>query len=959
MNISINHCASLSLILLLLAASGQADDTARQEFFEQKIRPVLVESCYPCHAGTPDEVEGKLWLDSRAGWQRGGQSGTPIVPGKPEESLLVRAIRHADKDLAMPPEEKLSDAVIADFVIWIRQGAFDPRDQAATSPPRPIVREMSDRERWAFSRPVKPALPVVRDETWAKQPLDRFLLARLEAQQLLPADAATPEQLVRRLYWDLIGLPPSPEEVDRFLAAAQQDRQQAVVGLVNDLLSRPAYGEKWGRYWLDCVRYADLLDARNKGGEGDIVDAWRYRDWVVQAFNSDLSYNEFMRRQIAGDLLAQKQWNADNVIATGLYAIGNWGNGDSDKQKVYTDIVDDQIDVTGRAFLGLTLACARCHDHKFDPISTADYYSLAGFFFSSRILDKFAHPTQGEKLMRIDLVSPEDQKRRDELTAQIAAINAKLNEGLTPLSAKKENVSGKPELISWSQPGIDNPSLTVNRSDQPVAFSTVSLPAKSLSVHPGPEHSVTVVWRAPVDGEISISAQLSDADGNCGDGIDWAIRLKDQTLQSGTLANGASAGPIQLKCNVQASQLVRLTIAPRGDYVCDSTRIDLQISHAASDKTWKLSESVQCATFAEKPQEEAFAFFRGDGETLRDAGFDEAPLIAERNALTAKFPEVIKCQGLQDGGIPETRYAGFHDVPIHVRGDYRRLTSVQPRGFPKVFQADSPAMEGSGRLQLADWIAAENHPLTARVFVNRLWQHHFGRGIVTTANNFGALGTPPTHPELLDWLAVTFIEQGWSVKEMHRLICTSAAYQQSTLASRETLERDPDNLLFSRQQRRKLTAEELRDGLLCASGQLDLTLGGPSIADLNVLRRTLYLTTLRSDRASYQLLFDGADPTSVVEQRTDSIVAPQALWLMNHPFVLGQSRKLAERIQSLPNADNTARVQELFKRLYGRPARPEEAAVLAAFLEQQTDPAKGWETVCHVLLCANEFVFVD
>jgi len=952
-----NRLSALFMVAVLCGAQqGNADDATDLEFFEKKIRPVLIEKCYSCHSGKADEVEAKLWLDTKEGWARGGQSGPAIVPGKPEASLFLHAIRGTEKDLAMPPDEKLPDAVITDFETWIRQGAFDPRT-SGTGRPTP-AQQLTEREQWAYSVPTLPELPAVRNESWLRQPVDRFILSQLEEKSLTPAPIAAPEQLVRRLHFDLTGLPPTPDEVDRFVLAAETDRQQAVIAKVDELLSRPSYGEKWGRYWLDCVRYADSLDARASGG-GDITDAWRYRDWVVDALNSDLPYRDFIRHQIAGDLLARQNWDSRLLIATGMYAIGNWGNGDSDKLKVHTDIVDDQIDVTSRAFLGLTLSCARCHDHKFDPLTTADYYAMAGFFFSSRILDRFAHPTAGESLMRIDLLSPEDQARRNALQMQIAELDTRLQQKLMPLTRRRNNVAGRPELVSWAPDKDDHPSLTVNLSEQPQNYSTISHPALAVSVHPSPKDAITIAWRSPVTADVTVSVLVEDIDKNCGDGVSWSIERGDRTLSRGDVANGGTPAQEIVTTSVQAGQLIRLVIAPRQTYFCDSTRVDLTVRLTEDGQTWNLTQQLLGDAADLHPEHSPFLICAGAGADLTADSAEQEALKQRRQELASQLPNVTTCQGLLDGGIPGTAYEGIHDAAIHVRGSYSRLASVQPRGFPALFRTEVPEFQGSGRLELADWIASRQNPLTARVLVNRLWQHHLGRGIVATANNFGKLGTPPTHPELLDWLAVTLMDRNWSLKEIHRIICTSATYQQASSISEETFQHDPDNLLFSRQSRRKLTAEELRDALLAVTGALDDTRGGPAVTELQSPRRTLYLKTVRSDRTTFQLLFDGADPTSIVEQRNDSLVAPQALWLLNQPFVLTQSKQLASDLLGESCESPEERLALLIKRLFSRVSDSEEIRTLMEFLKTHGETEGTWQVVCHVLICSNEFLFVD
>lgn len=964
------HIHFISLVAIVsLAASLRADEPAPAapadiEFFEKRIRPAFIENCYDCHGPEADEPGGGLRLDSRAGWQAGGISGPAIVPGKPEESLLIKAIRRQEKDSAMPPETALPASVVNDFLAWIAAGAVDPREGAvitASTTTKSVFDIAAERKKWAFHAPELPAIPQVKNADWVKNDVDRFILARLEAASLKPAPPLEAAPLARRLHFDLTGLPPTPAEVDQFVAEASENRDRAIAALVDRLLESPHYGEKWGRHWLDLVRYADSLDARGMGQPGDILDAWRYRDWVVNAFNRDLSYDEFIRQQVAGDLLAAQEWDSQKVTATGMYAIGNWGNGDSDKQKVHSDIVDDQIDVTSRAFLGLTLACARCHDHKFDPLSTADYYSLAGFFYSSRILEKFNAPTAGESLMRIKLFSPEEQTKRDQLLAQIAAIDAKLSGGLRPFTKRRDNVAEQAGLVGWTIESADNPSLVINTTSEVAKFVTITLPTKAVCVHPGPQEVVTAVWQSPVAGKVLVSARVHDADANCGNGFQWAVRHGGKELAGGTVENARGAEAVGVEVDVKAGELIRLSIAPRGEYSCDSTQIDFVIREAAEgSRVWDLRASLAEPPHALDLAKTAFTVCAGDGEQFANQRPDKEPLLAERNRLNSQLPELNRCQGLQEGGIPGTPYEGFQDARIHVRGRYDRLSETRPRGFPAVLSdSQSPAIEGSGRLALAEWLASPTNPLTARVMANRLWQHHFGAGIVRTSNNFGKLGEPPTHPELLDWLACMFVESGWRVKSMHRLICTSAAYQQDSRVETATLEADPDNRLFSRQNRRKLTAEELRDSLLSSAGTLNRELGGPSTNDPKSNRRTLYLTTVRSDRTSYQMLFDGADPTSIVERRTDSVVAPQALWLLNQPFAMDQAKNLAERLSREAPADTTGRLNWLSRQLFAREPSTAEVQLGTAALQSFGDGPQGWERLCHALVCSNEFLFVD
>src|ERR1700722_16074929 len=424
-------------IILLLAFAARGEDF---EFFEKNIRPVLVDNCYKCHSATSEKVKGGLLLDSKEGSLKGGDTGPAIVPGDLEKSLLIKAVRYTDKDLQMPPKyKKLPDAQIADLVAWVKMGAPDPRTNKAAAP-KPPYDFAAARKQWAFHPPQDPSIPTVKNKKWVKSPIDNFIEAKLEEKDLSPAPPADKRTLIRRATFDLTGLPPTPQEVEDFL---KDKSTNAFEKVVDRLLASPHYGERWGRHWLDVVRFTDSLDSRVTGSEADIPESYRYRDWVVNAFNQDLPYNQFVREQIAGDLLQPKdpdKIDTNGIIATGMYAIGNWGNGDADKDKILTDIADDQVDVTGGAFLGLTLACARCHDHKFDPIPTADYYSLAGIFFSSHILPSLTPKGQGENLMFIPLAAPAELNRRTKRDARIAEldkqINAAIDEQLVALSKK-------------------------------------------------------------------------------------------------------------------------------------------------------------------------------------------------------------------------------------------------------------------------------------------------------------------------------------------------------------------------------------------------------------------------------------------------------------------------------------------------------------------------------------------
>ncbi|HVE38320.1 MAG TPA: DUF1549 and DUF1553 domain-containing protein, partial [Planctomycetota bacterium] len=676
-----------------------------------------------------------------------------------------------------PPKEKarLSREQVADLETWIRRGAAYPEAPAAAKP-EDLAWEA--RKKWVFAAPLDPAIPPRKS---GETPIDAFLRAKLEARGLSAAPAADRRTLLRRVTYDLIGLPPTPEEMDTFL---KDDATDAFDKVVERLLASPHYGERWGRHWLDLARYAVVREdgqAKNKAAS-EIYEAWRYRDWVVDAFNRDMPYDDFVRHQVAGDLIPPKQpggVNVEGIVASGFLAIGEWGIQDDNPEKMIWDTADENIDAIGRTFLGLTLSCTRCHDHKFDPLTTRDYYALAGIFTSTHVVAQPAKIGVQTPMLRIPLVPQEE---------------------------------------------IDE-----------VAFQT----------------------------------------------------------QQGTV------------------------------------------------KIKELEKTLAACDPAQQPK------LRAEIERLKKG----LP------------PPVASALGAREGGIPGTPYAGVHDARIRIRGDIQRPGDVVPRGFPAVLSPDaSPGVgPGSGRWTLARWLSSPQHPLTARVMVNRIWQHHFGEGLVRTPSNFGRMGEAATHPELLDWLACRFVESGWSVKAMHRLLLRSAAYRRSSAASPEALEKDPDNRLLARMNRCRLEAEAFRDAILAVSGTLDRSRGGPTDPNLDGRRRMIYQQVSRTSKSPFEALFDGADSTAHTDKRTVSTVAPQALFLLNNPFVLDSALALARRlIASEPNGA-AARVSRAYSLLYGRPADADEIALALQLVAEFAGEGeeRAWSELARTLLCANEFVVVD
>ena len=1007
-----------SIVVALGCLAGEGE-----EFFENSIRPLLEEHCLRCHG--EDKPKSGLRLDSRAGVLAGGKHGPAAVVGDPEASRLVQAVRRSD-ELAMPPKSTLDAAAVAALEQWVKLGLPWPERSAAE-------RELlaAARDGWAFRPLATEAPPAVREAAWPSNDIDCFVLAELEARDLAPAPPADLRAWLRRVTLDLVGLPPTPEEVAVFVvdASTADTSLRAFERVVDRLLASPRYGERAARQWLDVVRYTDLFDARSLGGAdddpGDVRQAWRYRDWVVDAFNRDLPYAEFVQDQLAGDLRATTDggFDARRVIATGVLALGDWGGGDADKEKLLTDVVDDQVNLVGRAFLGLTLGCARCHDHKFDPIAQTDYYGLAGIFFSSHVLADVGPKTGGPPMLRIPLASAAELAEREQRAARRGELLAALFAGLggVPLGTLVPAVGGNVAVVGLRGVG-ELPAATVNGAVETVAFSTVTLPARSVSVHPAPVDPVAIVFAAQEPLRLALRGTLADGDAVCGDGIAWTLARRRRAaggavgvastvgvvgapvtierLASGEFANGgrsefgdaAELAAVELAAG---DELV-LEVAPRGDHVCDTTIVEWTLADIDRPRVFDLASATLAAqaggALAGEVAAGEVASFRfvggiggrgasgsggaggvGGGSVTAEldatararaaADASLAPLLRQLVEHDAAAPPPLAfANGIADGGVPGSPRAGIHDVALHERGRYDRLGPLVARRFPRVLASDAPPPEwsGSGRLELARWLTEPLLPLVARVAVNRAWQQHFGTGLVATSGNFGRLGEAPSHPALLEWLALRFVADGGSWKALHRTIVLSSTYRQSATGAAATVAADPANRLLGRFPRRRLDAEQLRDALLAASGELDTTVGGPAVRDPATRRRALYLMTIRSDRSNFRALFDAADPTSIVDRRNESTVAPQALWLMNDPFVLERAAALARSVEAeVANAaEATSRldacVTRLHERLFARPPNESERQLAQAFLIDGT-----LEEYAHVLLMSNEFAVID
>jgi hypothetical protein len=865
-------------------------------FFEAKIRPVLVEQCYSCHAEA--KQRGGLRLDTKDAVRKGGDSGPALIAGKPNESLLVKALRY--QDLKMPPNKKLADTVAADFVKWIEMGAPDPRDG------KPAVVASIDfaqaRQFWSFQLPRKAEPSKVQNGQWPKNAIDHFVLAGLEAVKLQPVKPAEKRALIRRATFDLTGLPPTPEEVEEFL---KDESAKAFEKVVDRLLASPHYGERWGRHWLDVARYAE--DQAHTFGVEPNTSAYRYRDWVIAAFNQDMPYDRFAKLQIAADLIeTDEAERLKHLPALGFFGLGAQYYRNTDAAKAAADELDDRVDTLSRGFLGLTVSCARCHDHKFDPIPTQDYYSLAGIFQSCRLANVPLVPAADVQLYQ------EALKRARELDAAFKAFvrteRAAVNEVQAGEIARYMQAVRKYQARHLAEPKW---SVAQQAKQDELHAATLERWVKYLSGNP--KVAALSAWRELPQPQMEA-------------GKDEAVVTAAESFQKfvqATLVEKAKG-----KVDNDKNALLQALFGDNGLFTINDQELKGRLP---ADKKQRFEQMEQELVKLRK----------------------EAP-----EKISARFPIA---HALSE--------AGPTDMKVFVRGNPAKLGELAPRRFLRILAGDNPALfsKGSGRLELAEAIASKDNPLTARVLVNRVWQQHFGRGLVATPSNFGHLGARPTHPELLDYLACRFVESGWSVKALHRDIMLSATYQLSSDADEHNLSTDGDNHHLWRMNRRRLDIEAWRDSILTVSGKLERTLGGASV-DLGGAgnrRRTVYSKVSRHELNALLRLFDFPDANISSEKRTDTTVPQQQLFVLNSPFVVEQARALAARVQAEAQ-DDEARVQRAYVLAYGRPAAEGEIQRTLAFLQGEdsaADKARNkltrWERFTQALLGSNEFLYID
>jgi|SRR5579883_779299 len=931
---------SLVAALVILTAPAFAAEPVDNDYFEKKVRPIFVASCVNCH--NDKKQKGGLRLDSKAAFLKGGDNGAAVVPGEPAKSRLIQAIQY-EGDIKMPPRGKLTDAEITTLTAWVKGGAPWPNDGATTqTPAKTFDLHARAKAQWSFQPIRRSAVPTLTNhKAQITNEIDSFLLAKLDSAGLTFAPPAEKRTLLRRVYFDLIGLPPTPEEIDAFL---NDNAPNAYEKIVDKLLASPHYGERWGRHWLDLARYAETY-----GHEFDfeIPDAWRYRDYVVRAFNADLPYDQFLTEQIAGDLLPNprrdpKSGVNESLLATGFWWLGEAKHSPVDSRAEFADRTDNQIDVFGKTVFGLTLACARCHDHKFDPIATKDYYALFGVITSSR----YSRTDVSDPAPTVKILDELKQARTD-LAQLVAQSSDKVTpEPRTPWREKATlfEAFDRDWRTRWDAIGL------AFRPEAGQGFP-----------HSGREaHKLMGALRSPT---FTIDKPY------------LAIRVAGQNARARLILNGLQLiqypiyGGLTQPVN-HGEELRWLTFDLRmwAGQPAYLELLDDGPGWVAITEAWMADTPPPAERGALVPL-----------PTLPATDNADAKKLSERiRRLEAQLPDPVLAPTIRDGtGINER---------VFIRGNHKTLGIEAPRATLEAFWKPAFTSRGSGRLELAKTVTDISNPLVARVIVNRLWKYHFGEGIVRSPDNFGQLGELPTHPELLDWLASELVQRKWSLKAMHRLMVLSSAYRQASHAIPEQAAKavtaDPQNKLLHRQNVRRLEAEAIRDSMLTISGRLDPKMGGPGVLpyltehqvgrgrpssgplDGNG-RRSIYLQVRRNFINPMFTAFDYPTPFTTIGRRTVSNVPAQALVMLNNPFVLQQAELWANRVRAVPQSRVETRVQAMYLAAFGRPPTKDELGAAVEFVSEQAkeygkpDHPKAWADLAHVLFNAKEFIYIE
>jgi len=1022
---------TLMTVLGIFVGSSVASAQPAIDHFEKKVRPLLIEKCISCHG--PEKQKSGLRLDSLPALIKGGDRGAAIVPGKPNESLLLRTLAH-DGDVKMPPKNKLSATEIAAVTEWVQAGApWLKSDMTVVAPPpKTATREFTREELnyWAFQPVKRPVVPTIKEaKVQIRNAIDHFLLAKLQQNGLSFSQPADKRTLIRRVTFNLTGLPPTSAEIEAFL---KDDSADAFEKLVERLLASPGYGEKWGRRWLDIARYAD-----SNGMDENLayVNAWRYRDWVIKNFNSDKPYDQFVREQIAGDLIlgGSEAERAERVTATGFLVIGPKMLAEDDPMKMRMDIIDEQLDTLGQAVMGLTLGCARCHDHKFDPLTAADYYGLAGIFYSTKTMKTFnVVATWNERGLgtpqSIAALAEYEKKLAAAKSAQTMAEKKLKDFTTTKIAAERKRIAEYVATAAEIYRG--------QGASKPIAID----PAKKF-----PEGTILIEAEKFTHGNVQTSTT------GYGEGIGVILnggKIPNVAEYEVTVEKG---GAYQLAVRYAAAQSrpVRVLLDKKGvaDEACkQQTGSWLPDSQAwVTETTFTLPVGKSVFRFERDgpfPHIDKFALIPTNAKEVPATSASLEDLAKERKLVAPLLRQWVEAIQKRQGKIPtgdelnkladaaddpfrvspaveteiqagakvdvqnlrdqlaaiqKTRPAGeeamaveeskVENLKVHLRGNHLTLGEEVPRRFPRIMAGDAKSPIGgdrSGRLEFAEWLSRPEHPLTARVMANRIWAGHFGVGLVRSPDNFGKLGERPTHPELLDWLTAEFVQSKWSIKQMHRLIVTSTAYRMSSESDSAVAEKDPENTLYSHFNRRRLGAEEVRDGMLAISGLLDRTMGGTMLKanprqyvngtggkrydGFDSPRRSVYLPIIRSGVYDVLQTLDFPDPSVPNGQRNTSTIPTQALLLLNSSLADKTSEALASSV--LSSGDDASRVDEAYRRTLGRAPTTIEIEKVLTYLkksEATADPKVGadqrrllaWRGLCRVLLASNEFIFVE
>jgi hypothetical protein len=946
-----------ALLLPAQALWGSDSSDPGIEFFEKRIRPLLSDKCIECHG--PEKQKGGLRLDFRQGWEIGGDSGPALVPGKLDESRIVHAIHYDDADFQMPPKSKLADDAIADLEDWIAMGAPDPRTGEIAYERETGLSVEDGRDFWSFKPIDKPEIPAVADPLWPKSPVDHFVRSAQETKGLIPTKRASRVDLVRRAYFSLIGLPPTPKQIEAFV---QDEREDSFELLIDELLASPHYGERWGRHWLDVARFAE-----SSGGGRTLLfkDAWRFRDYVIETFNRDVPFDQFVREQIAGDLLPYDtpEQRSRQLIATAFLALGPTNYELQDKQLLRFDVIDEQTDTLGKAFMGMTLGCVRCHDHKFDPIPSEDYYALAGIFKSTRTLYNYT-----DNVARwVDTPLPLQGLDGRKIT-EAEEINGKLKPQLERTRATRSVYSQ--HTVKPPQPGppqrsrqfpgiiIDDMAATVQGSWQFSQYSQNYLEEGYLHDGNSDKGSKELTFQTKIPIAGTYEARLA-----------YAEAANRSTRTPVTVSHNKGETTVTVNQKAPPSEYGRFHILGRFDF--DAGQVASVLISNANTDGYVVADAVQWYLIEDESVVQS--------QTRKD---ELARLEAEIESLEKELKPITRILKTRPIAMTVKEDPFPSDAAIRIRGIQSRRGDIVPRGFLQIAtlgEAPEIPSNESGRRQLAEWIVSPGNPLTSRVIANRIWTWLFGQGIVSSVDNFGTTGQPPSHPELLDYLAIRLQELDWSVKSFIREIMLSETWQLSTTPNPVAAEKDPSNRLLTAYPKRRLDAEQLRDAILAASGDIDLALYGPNIngaseIDANTTaaqrteynyvfkdkRRSVYTPAFRVKRHELFELFDFGNINFTIGQRNTSTVALQALYMLNNPFIIDQSRIAAQRlIHNCPDPDG--RIDQAFATALGRSPSDQERRLIDDFLNngQMSDSLEEWTSVFQSLFGSIDFRYLN